>query len=358
MSSALTEMQDQGSQSDPRWALHSLITGHYLSRAVYVAAKLGIADLLKDGPRCIADLAAVTHSHAPSLHRLMRLLASARVFAETGAGCFRLTAMGEGLRSDAQGSQRAEAILFAGPYQQRAWSRLPDIVQTGKYPSSQAFFPFLAKHPEEASIFNTAMAAKTESIIDAFMAAYDCSRFSTIVELGAGYGSLLRAILKANPGQRGVLFDLPQVAEPAKEFVRADGLEDRCEVTAGDLFGVLPRDAHAYILKCVIHDWDDAQSTAILRNVAQAMAPNGTVLLVDMVVPPRSADPWSELIVASDLNMLVNTGGQERSEAEFRRLFDASGLDLTRIVSTATPWSVLEGVRRASAPPDSKYGNS
>jgi len=345
-------------QTEPYWTLYGLITGHYLSRAVYVAAKLGLADLLKDGPRSSADLAAATHSQAGSLQRLMRLLASAGLFAETEAGCFRLTPVGECLRSDETGSLRAQAMLFGGPYQQRAWSRLLDVVQTGKHPSSHAFFPFLAKHPEEAAIFNAAMAAKTESVIGAFVAAYDYSRFSTVVELGAGYGSLLRAILKTNPGQRGILFDLPAVADRAGEYVRADGLADRCEVRCGDFFGVLPRDGDAYILKNVIHDWDDGQSTAILRNVAQSMAPHGTVVLVEMVVPPQAGDPWSEIIFGSDLNMLVNTGGHERSEAEYRRLFEAAGLELTRIVPTDTPWSVVEGNRRPSSAANLEYGNS
>lgn len=351
-------MQPNQRQTEPNWTLYGLITGHYLSRAVYVAAKLGIADLLKDGPRNSADLAAATRSQGASLQRLMRLLASAGVFAENEAGCFRLTPMGECLRSDAAGSLRAQAMLFGGPYQLRAWSRLLDIVQTGNPPSSHALFPFLAKHPEEAVIFNAAMAAKTEAIIGAFVAAYDCSRFSIIVELGAGYGSLLRAILKRNLGQRGVLFDLPAVADRAGEYVRSDGLADRCEVMCGDFFGVLPRDGDAYILKNVIHDWDDGQSTAILRNVAQSMTAHGTVVLVEMVVPPQSDDPWSEVIAASDLNMLVNTGGQERSEAEFQRLFEAAGLELTRVVPTNTPWSVVEGKRRPSSGTNPGYGNS
>ena len=352
------EMHPNQRPTDPRWILHSFITGHYLSRAVFVAAKLGIADVLKDGPRSSAEVAAATHSHAPSLHRLMRLLASAGVFAETAAGCFHLTPVGECLRSDTPGSLRAQAVLFAGPYQQRAWSRLPNIVQTGEPPSSHAFFPFLAKHPDEAAVFNAAMAAKTESIVNAFIAAYDCSRFSTIVELGAGYGALLRAILKTNPGQRGVLLDLPAAADQAAEYVRTDGLADRCEVVRGDFFGVLPRDGDAYILKNVIHDWDDEQSTAILRNVAQSMAAQGSVVLIEMVVPPQSDDAWSEVVFGSDLNMLVNTGGHERSERDFEQLLEAAGLELTRIVPTGTPWSVVEGKRRPSSAANSEYGNS
>jgi O-methyltransferase domain len=331
-------------QRDPRWALHSLISGHYLSRAIYVAAKLGIADLLKDGPRKVADLADVTHSHAASLERLLRLLASANVFAETELGCFRLAPMGECLRSDVAGSQRSQALLFAGPLQQRAWSRLLDIVQTGAGPTSQAAFPFLSKYPEEAAIFNEAMVSKTVPVAGAFVAAYDCSHFSTVVELGGGYGPLLRAILKANPDLRGILFEMPYVAEEARKHVAREDLAGRCEVIGGDFFESIPRGGDAYILKSVIHDWDDEKSSAILRNVAEAMAPQGRLLLVELVAPRQAGDsPWDEMIAGSDVNMLVNTGGRERSEADFRRLFQTGGFQLTRIVATATPWSIVEG---------------
>jgi SAM-dependent methyltransferase len=321
------------------------VTGHYLSRAIYVAAKLGIADLLKDGPRHSADLAEATRSHAPSLHRLMRMLAGAGIFAETASGQFRLEPMGEFLRSDAPGSYRAQALLFAGPFQQRAWSRLLDIVQTGQGSSSKALFPFLAKYPEEAAVFNQAMSSGTETVARAFVAAYDCSAYSTIVELGGGYGSLLGAILKRNRTARGILFDVPDVADAATERLREDGLEDRCEVVPGDFFQAVPRSGDAYILKSVIHDWDDARSTMILANIARAMAPEGRLLLVEMLLRD-SADqtPWSQITAGSDLNMLVNTGGSERTEAEFQSLFQAAGFKLTRVVPTQTPWSIIEGV--------------
>ncbi len=345
-------------QVDPHWALYGLITGHYISRAIYVAAKLGIADLLKDGPRHVADLAAATHSNAPSLHRLMLLLASAGVFAEAETECFRMTPMGECLRSDVSESRRAHALLLAGPLQQRAWTRLLEIVQTGRGPSSQNLFPFLAKYPEEAAIFNEAMANKTAAVTKAFAAAYDCSEFSTIVELGGGYGSLLGAILTANPKARGILFDLPHVAEEAKEHVRAAGLADRCQVVGGDFFEALPSGGDAYVLQSVIHDWDDAQSIAILRNVAQAMAPRGKLLLIEMVVPSQVSESlWSQVVAGSDLNMLVSTGGRERSEAEYRRLLNAAGFELARIIPAGSPWSVVEGLHCRGAS-NSGHANS
>ncbi len=344
-------------QGDPQWALYGLITGHYISRAIYVAAKLGIADLLKDGPRPIADLAEATHTHAPSLHRLMLLLASAGVFAEAEADCFGTTPMGECLRSDVPQSRRAHALLLAGPLQQRAWARLLEIVQTGQGASSQALFPFLAKYPEEAAIFNEAMANKSAAVTQAFATAYDCSRFSTVVELGGGYGLLLCTILTANPRARGILFDLPHVAEEARQHVLAAGLADRCQVVGGDFFEALPSGGDAYVLQSVIHDWDDEQSIAILSKVAHAMAPQGKLLLIEMVVPDHVGESsWSPIVAGSDLNMLVNTGGRERSEAEYRRLFDAAGFELSRIIPTGTPWSVVEGLHCRGAS-NSGHGN-
>jgi len=332
------------------------VTGHYVSRAIYVAAKLGIADLLKDGPRHSADLAEATQSHAPSLHRLMRLLASAGIFAETASEQFRLAPMGEFLRSDAPGSYRAQALLFAGPFQQRAWSRLLDIVQTGQGSSSKELFPFLAKYPEEAAVFNQAMSSGTEPVARAFVAAYDCSSFSTMVELGGGYGSLLGAILLRSRTARGILFDVPEVADAARQRLREDGLADRCEVVAGDFFQAVPRSGDAYILKSVIHDWDDARSTMILANIAQAMATGGRLLLVEMLLHDRvDQTPWSQITAGSDLNMLVNTGGGERTEAGFQSLFEAAGFHLTRVVPTGTPWSIIEGVLSPGAS-DNQHG--
>ena len=234
-----------------------------------------------------------------------------------------------------------------------------DIVQTGEGPSSHALFPFLTKYPEEAAIFNQAMASKTAAVASAFVAAYDCSEFSTMVELGGGHGSLLRAILTANPRLRGILVDLPNVAEQALQYVRNGGLADRCDVLAGNFFETVPAGGDAYILKSVIHDWDDSQSMAILANIAQAINPNGRLLLIEMVVPDRmDQSPWSQMVAGSDLNMLVNTGGRERSETEFQSLLRSAGFELTRIIPTDTPWSIVEGIRCSGDSVEFRHGNS
>ena len=332
----------------PRLALFQMITSHYVSRAIYVAAKLGIADLLEGGPRHYDELAKKTGMHAPSLNRLMRMLASVGVFAEDEPGLFALTPISECLRTGVPGAARALALLFAGPTM-RAWDDLLYSVQTGNIAFDHVFgvsvFEYLAQHPEEAAIFDQAMTAGTAPVAAMVASVYDFSQFEHIVDVGGGQGALLTAILKVNSSLRGTVFELPHVAEGAKPLVEAAGLADRCEVVAGDFFEAVPAGADAYIVKGVIHDWDDARSAVILRNCRRAMSPHGKLLLVEGVLPDRiTASPMSFIAAGSDVNMLVNAGGRERTEAEFRALLDAAGFRLTRIVPTQSMSKVLECV--------------
>jgi len=330
----------------PRLALYQMITAHYVSRAIWVAAKLGIADLLADGPRPCTELASRTGMHAPSLGRVMRLLASAGVFAEDENGAFALTPIGECLRSG-PGSSAPVALLFAEPNMVRAWSDLLYSVETGNTAFDHVFgmacFAYLAQHPEEASVFNKAMTAVTAPVAGMVAAAYDFSRFTHIVDVGGGQGALLTAILKSNPALRGTLFDRPHVTASARPVLEAEGLAARCEIAGGDFFEAVPPGADAYILKHVIHDWDDQRSAAILRNCRRAMAPRGKLLLVETVLPERiTPSPMNFIATGSDVNMLVNAGGRERTETAFRALFDASGFRLTRIVPTQSLSKVIE----------------
>jgi SAM-dependent methyltransferase len=334
----------------PRLALFQLVTSHYVSRAIYVAAKLGIADLLAEGPRRYQDLAAATGTNGPALNRLLRLLVSAGVFAEKAAGSFSLTPMGEYLRSGTAGSYRSVALLFAGPLM-RAWDELLFSVQTGQPAFERAYqedaFHYMANHPEEAAIFNDAMTAGSTYTAKGVPVAYDFSAFKTVVDVGGGHGALLGAILRANPAVRGILFELPHVAEGARESIASLDLAERCEIIAGDCFESVPSGADAYILKSVIHDWNEERSVQILRNCHRAMAPNGKLLLVELVLPERvDQSLWSQIGLGSDVNMLVNAGGRERTDAEFHALFAASGFRLTKIVPVpGSLSSVLEGER-------------
>ena len=252
-------------QLPPPAVLYQLATGHYVSHAIYAAAKLGIADLLGTGPQRCDDLAKATGTHAPALRRVLRLLASAGVFAETEDGRFELTPVGSCLQSG-PGSFRPVALLFTSPGVRAAWGDLLHSVRTGEPALNHVFgmgsFEYFAQHPEEAAVFDEAMGAFTAMVAIAVAAAYDFSRFGTIIDVGGGEGALLAGILRANPALRGVVFDMPRVAEGANETIAAAGLGDRCEFVGGDFFEAVPGGGDAYILKHVIHDWDDERAPA------------------------------------------------------------------------------------------------
>jgi SAM-dependent methyltransferase len=347
----MTEPTSSASATDasPRLILFQLLTGHYVSQAIYVAAKLGIADLLADGPRSSADLAQATKTHAPSLHRLLRLLASAGVLAEGEGATFALTPVGEFLQSGVEGSSRAVALLFAGPLM-RSWNELLFSVQTGEVAFERVFgmkpFEYMPKHPEEAAIFNEAMTAVSAQTAKGVPLVYDFSPFQTVVDAGGGHGVLLAAILNANPRVKGVLFELPHVVEGGRKHLTALGLSERCQVVAGDFFESVPTGADAYIMKSVIHDWDHERSIKILQNCRRAMRPSGKLLLVEMVLPSRVDQSLrSQIGTGSDVNMLINAGGRERTDSDFAELFQAAGFKLTRIVPIeGSLASVLEGV--------------
>ena len=335
----------------PGLAVYQMAIGHYFSRALFVAAKLGIADLLKDGPRGSSDLARATDTHAPSLARMLRLLASAGIFEEVDKGEFQLTPLGDLLRCDVPGSMRPLVMLFAGVGLQDSWKELEYCVRTGEpafrrtNPDADPFTQ-IAQDPEQAANFDKAMATFAPQTAAAIAAAYDFSQFKKVVDIGGGNGALLIGILKTHPSLRGVVFDLPHVAERANSEVAAAEVADRCEVVAGSFFDRVPSGADAYLLKHVIHDWNDERGTVILKNCRTAMPPMAKLLIVEGVYPPRiDLSPASRSATANDLNMLVATGGRQRSEAEFRELFAASGFRLTRIVPTQARVCVIEGER-------------
>jgi hypothetical protein len=323
--------------------------GHYVSRALDLAARLGIADLLASGPRSAEQIAAATQSNAAALRRVMRLLASVGVFAEREDGRFELQPIGELLREDAPGSMRAAVMVFAGVSIQDSWKELEWCVRTGEPAFKRADpdadpFVTMAKDPAAAATFDKAMAAFAPQTAAAVAAAYDFGGFGTLMDVGGGNGTLLIGILRANPKLRGVVFDQPHVAERARQNVKNEGLADRCEVAGGSFFERVPGGADAYLLKHVIHDWNDEQSKTILGRVREAMPARGKLLVVEGVYPPRiDGSLESRGAAANDVNMLVVSGGRQRSEEEFRELYRASGFRLTRIVPTLARVSVVEG---------------
>jgi hypothetical protein len=280
---------------------------------------------------------------------VVRLLASVGVFEERADGRFALLPAGDLLRDDAPGSMRAAVQLFAGPRIQESWAELEWCVRTGQPafrkddPDADPFTE-MANDPESAANFDKAMASFTAQAAVAVAAAYDFSGFARIADVGGGNGALLIGILRANPRLRGFVFDQPHVAERARAHVAAEGVADRCEVVGGSFFDKVPPGADAYLLKHVIHDWNDAQAAEILRKVRAAVPAGGKLLLVEGVYPERiEANLACRGAASNDVNMLVVTGGRQRSEDEFRELYTASGFRLTRIVPTASGPAVIEG---------------
>jgi len=334
----------------PAATLLHLMTGYRAMQALYVAARLGIADLLKDGARGSEELARATGADARALHRLLRALASLGVFGEDADGRFAPSELGALLRSDVPGSLRAAAIFFGDERNWHAWGKLERSVMSGEPVrgprGTQVFLEESARDPEGAALFNAAMTSLTSAFDAAVTAAYDFSRLGTLVDVGGGQGALISSILAANPALRGILFDIPPVIENARGRIAEAGLAGRCELVAGDFFASVPAGGDAYVLKWVIHDWDDEHSVAILGSCRRAMARDGRLLLVERVVPERvdqSAD--TQGIVLGDLNMLLWTGGRERTAAEYRALLASAGFTLARIVPTATQLSIIEGAR-------------
>src|ERR1051325_3472998 len=309
----------------PQMALYQMAIGHHLSRALHLAAKLGVADLLKDGARRAEELAEATDAHARSLLRGLGFLASVGVFEEREDGRFALTALGECLRADLPGSSRAMVLLFAGIGIQDSWKELEWCVRTGEpaYRKRGATDPFaeMAKDPAQAANFDAAMADFTKMTAVAVAAAYDFTAFRTIVDGGGGNGALLLGILRATPRLEGIVFDRTDVVARAEKEIAASGLGDRCRAAGGDFFVEVPNGADAYVLKHVIHDWDDARARTILANCRRAMPRDGRLLLVEGVYPARiDGSLESRGAAANDLNMLVSTGGGQRAGTEVRSL--------------------------------------
>ena len=328
----------------PPVTLLQMMTGYWVSQALYVAAKLGVADLLTEGPRPVEDLAAVTQTDAPSLRRVLRALASVGVFTEATPGMFALTPLAALLRTGASDSMRALAIMYAEE-QYRTWGDILYSVQTGKTAFEQQFgtsyFQYLAQHPEADRVFNEAMTGWTTQLVGAVMDAYDFSPFQTIVDVGGSYGTLLAAILRSNPAAQGILFDQPHVVTAAEEQLIAAGVAERCTTVGGDFFIEVPAGGDAYVLAQILHDWDDERSVAILRQCRRAISTHGKLLVIELVLPPGEEPFFGKWL---DLHMLVLLGARERTAAEYEVLLRATGFALARVVPTAAGPSIVEAV--------------
>jgi hypothetical protein len=324
-------------------AVIKLIVGAYVSQAICVMARLGVADVLAGGPRPVAEIARRVGAHELALYRVLRALGDVGVVEELDDRWFALTPLGEILRSDVPGSLRAWATMIGMPFRHRSWAELYETVRTGEpaFPRVHGtqLFDYLAEHPDDAAAFD----AGTTSIYtrDNIIGAYDFSRFGTVVDVGGGRGGLLAAILSANPHLRGVLFDVPTVVAGADGELSRAGVGDRCRVVGGDFFDSVPKGGDAYLLSGVIVDWGDDQAVKILSTCRAAMADTACLLIAEMVLPEGVAPSLGKFV---DLNMLVMTGGCQRTEAEFRALLDRAGFRLVRIVPSSGRLSLVEAV--------------
>jgi hypothetical protein len=339
-------MNPSEAQLPPPMQMMQMITGFWVSQAIYIAAKLRLADLVKAQPQTAAQLAVATGTHAPSLYRLLRALASVGVFVEDEQQRFALTPLAETLRSDLPGSLRAFAQSELGSEHFTAWGNLMHSVQTGEIAFDnhyrQNVWEYYAEHPDDAQTFNESMSGLTQMFNQAVLAAYDFSGIKKLVDIGGGAGGLLSSILATYPVLQGVLFDLPHVIAEAGPLLDAAGVRDRCELDSRDFFQEVTAGGDAYILKFIIHDWDDERAAAILRNVHSAMTDDGKLLLAETVVAPANQPDLSKFM---DVNMLVMTGGRERTAKEFEQLLAQAGFRLTRIVPTASPIHIIEGTK-------------
>jgi hypothetical protein len=324
--------------------LRSLIEGYRVTQALYVAATLGIADLLAGGSRTSDELAAATGAHPPTLYRLLRALASVDVLRELDGRRFELAPLGQPLRSDAPNSVAGLAAYVGRPYYWQAWGGLEHSVRTGENAFRHAYgtdlWAYRAERPEESAIFDRAMTSNSRRAVAALLAAYDFGRFHTIVDVGGGNGALLAAILAAHPALQGVLFDQPHVVAHAPELLAAAGVDGRCQVIAGSFFETVPAGADAYVLRNIIHDWEDEDCQRILAVVRRAIPAAGTLLILERTLGLPNEGREAKF---SDLNMLVAPGGRERTEAEFAALLAAAGFRLARVVE-ADGSAVLEGL--------------
>lgn len=327
----------------PFTAVLELSMGSMLTQAIYVAAELKIADALHERPMSAEEVAQRVNAHPEATYRLLRLLSSYQIFEEGRDGRFKLTPMADALREDSPNSMRRIAVLMGHPTHWEDWSHLVDSVRTGEpaLPKLRGMnaFEYLESNPDYAMIFFGGMSNLSELETAPILAAYDFSRFRTIVDVGGGRGALLAAILQRAKKSRGVLFDARAVESGAESLLSDAGVMDRCTIESGGLFDPVPPGGDAYLLKHIVHDWPDAKVLEILKNVRDAIGPDGRLLLAEFVPPPGNGLHPGKLV---DLWLMLLVGGKERTSVQYSELLASAGFELDRVVQTASPISIVE----------------
>ena len=331
----------------PAQQVLQVATGYIASSALYAAITLNIADHLSAGPKPVADLAKASGANEDALYRVLRLLASLGIFDEVAPRTFALTPSADLLRKDVPGSMRGMAVFLPDPFHYKVYSEVMHSMMTGQPAGDKAVgmpvFEYLSKNPEYSKVFNDAMTAMSAPVAGAAVEAYDFSTIGTLVDVAGGHGEVLMSILKANPKVKGILADIGHVVEGAKPRIASAGLADRMQAVACDFFAAVPEGGDAYIMKHIIHDWDDDRASVILKNIGKAMgATKGKVILLESLIPAGPAPDLGKFI---DIEMLLLPGGRERTAEEFRALFERSGFTMTKVIPMKSPLSIIEAVR-------------
>ena len=326
--------------------LFQMATAYWVSQLIYTAAKLGIADVLNDGPKSASEIATTVDADEDSLRRILRALCVLNVCEITKSQKFKLMPLGRSLKSGVPGSLRS-MILTLGEIHYRTWGHLCQTVQTGRPSFRSVFgsemFDFLERNSSAGETFNLAMTNYSTLVAHAVLLSYDFSGVKSLIDVGGGCGKLLTSILEVYPTLQGLVVDLPGVIDEANEQMQSCTFRERFAAVAGNFLESLPRGGDLYLLSGVIHDWNNQSAQIILSNCRSAMRPHGKVLLVECVVPERDDPSFSKLL---DLNMMVMTGGRERTEREFRELLNDAGLAVTKIIPTISPLRIIEAVRK------------
>ncbi|WP_338868080.1 methyltransferase [Spirosoma sp. SC4-14] len=326
----------------PVQMLH-LIAGFWSSQIIYVIARLGIADVFREGPQTAETVALQTNTHGPSIYRLLRAATSIGLFVGNQNKTFTITGLGKTLMTDSPGSHRDFAIAELGQEHYQGWGNLAYSIQTGTVAfqalSGQNVWDYYKDHPNDGQRFIMAMSNLSNSFNPAITHSYDFSQFDTVVDVGGAGGTLLCGILRDNPATKGVVFDLPHVVDHATTYIQEQGLSDRCRILPGDFFDRIPTDGDAYLLKFIIHDWNDEQAVNILKNCYQAMPDHARLLLIESVIPNSNEPNFGKLL---DINMLVMTGGMERDADQYGQLLTKAGFHIRQIIPTPSPLQIIE----------------
>jgi hypothetical protein len=334
------------SATTPAEQMRQMLAGHVVAQCLHATAYLGIPDLIAKGRGAIVELAAATGTHAPSLHRMLRMMASMGILTEVVDGEFGLTPLGATLRSDAPDSVRDQALFETSASIWASWDHLVESLRSGQpsFPSvsGRPLYSYLAEHPELAAIFNRFMTVQSKIQNDAIIESYDFSWANTVVDVGGGHGATLAAVLTHYPTLKGVLVDLSEVVADAPSL-ETSKFADRCKIVAGSALEAVPTGGDLYMIKRVMMGFSDDEAGMTLRNCRAAMRANSRVLVIDPMLPNGTEPHYNRL---TDILMLVVPGGRCRSEAEFRELFDAAGLSVTQVIGTGTSNFILEGIVR------------